>query len=142
MQTFLPYADFPGSAKVLDRKRLGKQRVECCQILNTLLGYSAGWQNHPAVKMWRGYEYALCDYGIRICREWIDRGYNDNCMSELKLDLEVVKMRGGELKLPPWYSNHLFHASHRANLLRKDFAHYSQFGWVEDPTMPYYWPEV
>ena len=38
MQTFLPYADFPGSAKVLDRKRLGKQRVECCQILNTLLG--------------------------------------------------------------------------------------------------------
>lgn len=58
-----------------------------------------------------------------VSREWIDRGYNDNCMSELKLDL-------------------LFHASHRANLLRKDFAHYSQFGWVEDPTMPYYWPEV
>lgn len=26
MQTFLPYADFPGSAKVLDRKRLDIQR--------------------------------------------------------------------------------------------------------------------
>ncbi len=33
MQTFLPYPDFCGSALVLDRKRLGKQRVEalrCC----------------------------------------------------------------------------------------------------------------
>ncbi len=36
MQTFLPYADFQQSAKCLDNKRLGKQRVECLQILNTL----------------------------------------------------------------------------------------------------------
>ncbi len=33
VQTFLPYPDFCGTALVLDRKRLGKQRVEalrCC----------------------------------------------------------------------------------------------------------------
>ena len=33
MQTFLPYADFLASAKALDQKRLGKQRVETIQVL-------------------------------------------------------------------------------------------------------------
>ena len=36
MQTFLPYSNFHLTAEVLDRKRLGKQRVECLQILRTL----------------------------------------------------------------------------------------------------------
>ena len=38
MQTFLPYADFSKSAGVLDRMRLGKQRVETLQILQKLVG--------------------------------------------------------------------------------------------------------
>jgi hypothetical protein len=33
VQTFLPYADFAESARVLDRARLGKQRVEALQVL-------------------------------------------------------------------------------------------------------------
>lgn len=36
MQTFLPYANAAQSARVLDTARLGKQRVECLQILATL----------------------------------------------------------------------------------------------------------
>ena len=36
MQTFLPYPDFAKSAACLDNRRLGKQRVECLQILKTL----------------------------------------------------------------------------------------------------------
>ena len=36
MQTFLPYADLRDSVVCLDNKRLGKQRVECLQILNVL----------------------------------------------------------------------------------------------------------
>lgn len=36
MQTFLPYTDFKSCARVLDDKRLGKQRVECLQILKAL----------------------------------------------------------------------------------------------------------
>ena len=39
MQTFLPYPDFAESAKVLDNKRLGKQRVECLQIMKALKVY-------------------------------------------------------------------------------------------------------
>lgn len=70
MQTFLPYADFAKSAQVLDYRRLGKQRVECLQILNALTGKSTGWVNHPVVRAWKGHELSLCCYGLRVCTEW------------------------------------------------------------------------
>ena len=38
MNTFLPHADFSKSAKILDKKRLGKQRVEVKQLVNEILG--------------------------------------------------------------------------------------------------------
>ncbi len=53
MQTFLPYPDFKRSAKVLDYRRLGKQRVEALQILKALQVENYGWRNHPIVKMWK-----------------------------------------------------------------------------------------
>ena len=49
MQTFLPYASFIKSAQCLDDKRLGKQRVECLQILKAIKDVNYGWRNHPAV---------------------------------------------------------------------------------------------
>jgi len=33
-----------------------------------------------------------------------------------------------------------FHASHRSKLLFKDPEWYSQWGWVEDDDMEYFWP--
>src|SRR3954467_500955 len=54
MQTFLPVADFAGSARLLDTPRLGKQRVETLQILRAIELPDYGWANHPAVLMWRG----------------------------------------------------------------------------------------
>jgi hypothetical protein len=74
MQTFLPYPDFEATARVLDWRRLGKQRVECMQILNALHGTSKGWVNHPAVRMWRGYEDALETYQSFMIEEWVRRG--------------------------------------------------------------------
>lgn len=38
MQTFLPYSDITESLRVLDDKRLGKQRVETFQIINAITG--------------------------------------------------------------------------------------------------------
>lgn len=55
MQTFLPYSDFRRTARVLDVRRLGKQRVETLQILRALTFDDYGWRNHPAVTMWVGY---------------------------------------------------------------------------------------
>ena len=80
MQTFLPYKSFDKSFKVLDYRRLGKQRVEAMQILNVLLGRTKtkGWVNHPATKMWKGYENALKQYLNKCIDHWIARGYNNN----------------------------------------------------------------
>ena len=77
MQTFLPYSSFIKSVRCLDRQRLGKQRVEALQILNALNGKSKGWTNHPATKMWRGYEEALCLYKDLCIQEWMERGYKN-----------------------------------------------------------------
>lgn len=67
MQSFLPYPDFARSARVLDDRRLGKQRVEALQIYRALTREKYGWRNHPAVLMWRSYDEALIAYGIAMC---------------------------------------------------------------------------
>lgn len=129
MQTFLPYADFVVSARVLDWRRLGKQRGEAKQIL-----VSAGWRSHPAVIQWKGYEHALCVYAIAVCTEWRRRGYKD-------VQLEFFQsLRYPDTGMPPWLGREDYHASHRSNLLRKDFNHYSRFGWSESADLPYVWP--
>ena len=44
-----------------------------------------------------------------------------------------------EPNLPNWFGGDI-HATHRSNLLRKDAAHYGQFGWGEPDDLPYHWP--
>lgn len=137
MQTFLPLPSFVETARVLDRQRLGKQRVEAKQILNTLLGLSTGWANHPAVLMWRGHEPWLCSYGMAICRAWRFRGYEDHQLEFFHDKLCELDGTGEE---PPWLGDEALHASHRAALLAKMPTHYSQFGWREEPGIHYVWP--
>jgi len=137
MQTFLPLENYTESARVLDYRRLGKQRIECKQILQTLLGRSRGWANHPAVRMWEGYEDSLIRYAICICSEWRLRGYRDN---QLDWFVHLFKKSSVIVPIPPWLGDHRFHSSHRAALLFKAPEHYSQFGWTEEPKIDYYWP--
>lgn len=134
MQTFLPYENFCASAQTLDRQRLGKQRIECKQLIKAIVT-GGGWANHPAANMWRGYEIALALYAVEICEEWRSRGYVDN---QLPFFQEFI----GESKavMPKWLGNEAFHASHRSNLLRKAPEHYAQFGWPESNDLPYIWP--
>ena len=68
MQTFLPYAGFDRTARALDPRRLGKQRVEALQVLRGQLVPNYGWRHHPAVKIWLGHQKALAAYGVTICR--------------------------------------------------------------------------
>jgi len=146
MQTFLPYASYSQSAACLDRQRLGKQRVEAYQILNTLLGKSDGWKNHPAVVMWKGYEDSLRCYTIDMCNEWIKRGYKDTIKDRVQNMLtgfypgEIYIMSSCGSRIPKFIGNERFHSSHRSNLLRKKSDWYSKFGWTEPDNLPYYWP--
>lgn len=131
MQTFLPYADFRESARCLDRSRLGKQRVECKQILNALVNGGA-WRNHPIVKMWDGYAPALAAYGRACCDEWTSRGYADTCAA-------AFNEFPFHITTPPWLGNEDFHESHQSNLLRKDWRYYAAFQWNVDHNLPYRW---
>lgn len=140
MQTFLPYPAFHRSAECLDRARLGKQRIECKQILRTLLGHSDGWANHPAVEMWRGYEISLCIYAQAICTEWRWRGYKDAQLPYFTDMEDGLVSRAYQRITPRWMHDPDFHASHRSNLLRKDPEHYGKFGWEEPDDLPYVWP--
>ena len=135
MQTFLPYSDFFQSVACLDDKRLGKQRVEAMQILNILTGKNpnARWKNHPAVRMWYGYEYALKFYHNLAIEEWIHRGKN-NTMKLYGVSESIVVY-------PSWVFDPRLLISHRCNLLRKDFDYYVQeFGDKYDIDAPYWWP--
>lgn len=130
MQTFLPYRSFQKSARCLDSKRLGKQRVEAKQILNTLQHVSTGWRHHPAVKMWKGYEDALEQYLREMIVEWVRRG-NAN---------SIPIPRKSTYQAPPWLGWKRFHQSHKSNLLRKHPAYYGDKFKVES-NLPYYWPK-
>lgn len=135
MQTFLPYSDYVASARVLDRQRLGKQRVEAWQIYQALINPDYGWQNHPAVKMWRGYERSLLVYGAIMCHVWINRGYKDTMKSRFRDAMSLVQTPN-----PPWLGDKQFHESHQSNLLRKDYNHYKQYFPDIPDNLPYVWP--
>lgn len=137
MQTFLPYNCFYESAKALDYRRLGKQRVEAMQLVNStnkLLqdpNAKVGWANHPARTMWMGYLDALKHYHNIMVEEWINRGFK-NTMKFYETPSSII--------LPHWLGDERIHASHRSNLIRKDPAYYSQFNWAESADIPYHWP--
>jgi hypothetical protein len=137
VQTFLPVADFAETARILDDSRLGKQRVEMYQIIRTLDGVTKGWRNHPAVRMWRGYEPMLLVYGLTICDEWDRRGYADTVRGKLEVHR---RDSGGPVLAPLWLGDESVHASHRSNLLRKDPEFYGRYGWAEPADLPYVWP--
>lgn len=140
MNTFLPYPDFAECARVLDTRRLGKQIIECRQILKAILDPNYGWQNHPAVNMWRGSAYTLSTYLTEMASEWLRRrgkvhGAYDNFLDN-EFDLCVLRAN----RPPAWLGDERLHSSHRANLLRKDPVYYGQFGWKEEPVEKYWWP--
>jgi hypothetical protein len=133
MQTFLPYEDFTETAKVLDYKRLGKQRVEAFQILNVLNKKSMGFANHPAVKMWENYIPALTHYYNIMIIEWVNRGYKNN-MPIITINDPVV--------YPWWMGNENFHRAMRSRLIEK-FPEFYEPKFPEDKGFndgKYLWP--
>ena len=138
VNTFLPFVDFIETAACLDYRRLGKQRVEARQIINTLENPDAkGWRNHPAVRMWQGYVPVLKVYFNTMVMEWVSRGYKNT--------LPLYDLEGEILEEPWWLGNEDFHRSHQASLVRKDGEYYE--GMFEDLDEEYLdkgyvWPRI
>jgi hypothetical protein len=150
VQTFLPYPGFGDTARVLDLRRLGKQRVEAIQVLRALTVPGYGWRHHPAAAMWAGYEEALVRYGLDVCATWCEFGHGDTCAKSLVADLhaatglETARTQtelGAAGELPPWLGDDAFHRSHQSALVRKDPAHYRSFFPDVPDDLPYVWPE-
>jgi hypothetical protein len=149
VQTFLPYADFARTARALDARRLGKQRVEAIQVLRGLTVPGYGWRRHPAVRMWTGYEEGLVRYGLEVCRVWCESGRQDTCAGTLLTDLVrrtgVSSVRSqpelaGAGELPPWLGRPDFHRSHRSALVTKDPGFYRELFPDVPEGLPYVWP--
>lgn len=149
MQTFIPYSNFEESLRVLDLKRLGKQRVEVIQIVRALTVPGYAWSSHPAVLMWKGYEEALGRYGLTACEVWTERGFSDSCAATIAADLRaagIAQIRSYEElaandALPPWLFDEAVQQSHRSSLLRKDLEHYGPLLPPDTPRdLDYLWP--
>jgi hypothetical protein len=148
MQTFLPYPDFERSARALDVKRLGKQRVEVIQVVRALTRPGYGWANHPAVLMWKGHEEALGRYGLTCCEIWTELGFGDTCATTIAADLRdacVTAIRtqrelADAHALPSWLGDDAFHRGHQSSLIQKDPDHYRPLFPDTPADLPYIWP--
>ena len=142
MITFVPYPDIIACVKVLDYRRLGKQRVEAFQVWKALMGRGkilpdgtegppyTGWLNHPATQMWKGYTCFLAMYCNACIDEWITRGYKNN----------MKKLPHCENpRPPPWWGWPPIHLSHQAALNRKNPFWY-HFPETEYADWGYVWP--
>ncbi|HET7684133.1 MAG TPA: MSMEG_6728 family protein [Marmoricola sp.] len=148
MQTFLPFPDFEASARALDAKRLGKQRVEALQVIRALTREKYGWKHHPAVKMWAGHEEALGRYGLVCCQVWGERGFEDSCAATISTDLAAAGVTGirsvADLEdagdMPRWLGDRALHRSHQSALVRKAPGHYRELFPDVPDDLPYVWP--
>jgi len=148
MQTFVPHADFEASARALDAKRLGKQRVEVIQIVRALTVPGYAWSQHPAVLMWKGYEEALGRYGLTMCQVWVELGFGDTCAATITA--ELARFGIGEIRseadlaeagaLPPWLGDDAVRVSHQSALVRKDPELYRKHFPDVRPDVDYVWP--
>ena len=151
MQTFLPSRNFTTAAQMLDSKRLNKQILEGYQILNVLSGFSKGWRNHPAVKMWAGHESGLLMYVREMITEAKRRGIKTDKNEE---NIDALFNKVGDswgFGMPNWYfDDHKMMrivTTHKANLFLKDPMQYAEFQFaISSPynkpccdTCKYYW---
>ncbi|MFW9871903.1 MAG: MSMEG_6728 family protein [Candidatus Thorarchaeota archaeon] len=128
MQTFITDHDMAISAKNLDNKRLGKQRVEALQIFECLIIKETKWKNHPAVKMWKGYEgYLLLIYLRSILNEWgIIRNFKSfKCEEKWFTYMTRYTKRKPYIVIKPSWITDEFIESHRSNLIRKKPEYYN-----------------
>lgn len=149
MQTFITDINFNKSAQNLDRARLGASIYESIHILASLLKVNENLitpkrdvSNHPASKLWIGWEGCLLNY-IRIhIGEWRNRGYkskinfNNYRMLCYEIPYEYIKKAEG-YTIPDWVTKKVID-THRNCLYRKRPDFYP-IEWRGDMEMQYSW---
>ena len=127
MNSFVCESSFQDTTSALDMRRLGKQRIECWQMLMALLGQSTAYANHPATRAWSGYEYSLASFAIACHDEWISRGYKDTTRDRV-VQLRTLLSNTGD---PWWVTNDRYLNTIRGVLIGKMPEYYGPL-----------WPDV
>jgi len=83
-----------------------------------------GFANHPAIRMWYGYQEALKYYINCHIDEWIKRGYK-NTMK--KYDIIGIP------NMPSWVYSEDFHRVHRAALITKELQRREKPWYINNP---------
>lgn len=158
MQTFLLHENHQITARMLDYKRLGKQRLESTQLMDVLLRKAgllvdgkSGWDNHVAVGYWYrendslNFLPALIQYTDVMIAEWINRGYK-NTIDTSKWK-QIVAENQDKFQLNPnaglWNEKiDLIIESHRARVLQKDTNYYMAKFLEFDIPVPENWENM
>lgn len=111
------------TARVLDKRRLNKQIIECHQILDALNGAKA-WSNHPVVLQYRGYEDWLKLY-TKVLEEYCNSNYS-------------VAEAIDSVMVPPPFHNEEFFNQMKRRLYTKDNNHYRQYAYLGESQENWY----
>lgn len=151
VQTWLPYPNYAESARVLDTRRLSRQRVEVVEIMDVLheVNQQSEYYDHPVIEMWRGYEPQLCEYGMVMCEEYQTRNrtragkiVNTRVTDLISWHLDCATSGEFTLSKPPWFGDVQLHLSHQSNLVRENPDHYWKFFSGVPNDLPVIWPTV
>jgi len=146
MQTWLVANTFEKSATLLDRRRLGAQLYESVHILaslrhknHLLINPKRDVSNHPASKLWVGYERELGAYIYAHLSEWCNRGYKSDINTK---NYRVITegLERGMYNIPSWITSEVI-VTHRNVLYRKNPTFYPK-KWCGDRGMRYDWQSI
>lgn len=145
VNTFITSESLEECAKNLDNLRLGKQRVECIQLISFIENKdNKGFRNHPILIMWSNNVDALKVYCNFMIREWIKRGFTNtielydldeskivfykNIYNEETKLTEIIKpeIKDDSIVFPIWFNWKPLILSHQSSLLKKNFDYYSK----------------
>ena len=103
------------TAKVLDKKRLNKQIIECRQILKAIGGSSSAWKNHPCVLQYKNHAQWLENYMY--------------CLRAMQLDDMVGVEHFNKMaeKLKPSFHIEEYFIQMKKRLYTKDNEYYKQW---------------
>lgn len=146
MITWMTNKSFAKTGHDLDNARLKLQMRQGVTIFDILTGVRENHPkaDHPAVRMWTSYEFALGIYVMMLGMEWsFQRGFaeNEEFWSAARGIREMKRYEDGfEYEPPPWMRDTAVLASHRSNLARRDGVTYGEKWKVCPPSLPYIWP--
>ena len=148
--TWLPLPDFRQSLEILHPMDLNFQRYNILEIIETL--HQVEESNvpppyhiedldldSPPVKMWRGYELQLCEYGLQTC-EHMSVSNDDIVFRALIKHMTWAEGESADFGKPDWFGDVDFHISHQAALVRFRPTYYKEKFFAVDTNMPVVWP--